>query len=190
MQFTEGVSTEEFFYFFRLGIEHLLTGWDHLAFLLALLLVLPSWRRFLIIVTVFTLSHSLTLSCAAIGIFSPPVRVTEIIIALSIVWAGIDPLFKSHFARRTTMVAAFGLFHGFGFSSLLKESLPDDSVLLPLIGFNTGVEAGQILFALPIFPLLLWWKGRSPKSFQPAQKILSFSIVLAGLAWLVERIFF
>jgi len=139
--------------YFVLGAEHIWFGIDHLLFVLTLLLLADGWRRLLALITAFTVAHSITLSLASLGLATVPGAPVEALIALSIVLAaaeGIKPAEErtSLMARAPWVVAfAFGLLHGFGFAGALAEiGLPQSDVLLSLLFFNIGVEAGQIAF--------------------------------------------
>ncbi len=175
--------------FVLLGIEHIWTGYDHLAFLLALLLVARSMREMLGIVTGFTLAHSLTLSLAALGLITPSAAVVEPAIALSIAYAGLENLWKPSARRRFVVTATLGLIHGFGFAGLLAElGLPEDNLLTALIAFNGGVELGQAAVVALTLPALLWL-SRRPRWSTRAVPALSIAVAAAGLFWFVERVF-
>ena len=138
------------------GAYHIAIGPDHLLFLLGLLLLGGSLRRLALIVTAFTLGHTVTLSLAALNIYAPPAAIIEPLIALSIVLVGVDNLLVGDGATasrdlRPWMAGLFGLVHGFGFASVLREfGLPDEALGWSLFGFNLGVELGQLAFVLPI----------------------------------------
>ena len=174
--------------FVELGIEHIWTGLDHLAFLLALLLVAGSLRQMLVIVTGFTVSHSITLSVAALGWFVPPAWLVEPAIALTIAYAGVENLWRPGPRRRFVVTSALGLIHGFGFASLLLQlGLPRDHLLTALLCFNGGVELGQAAVVLVVPPLLLWasrwafWRERGVP-------VVSLAIAAAGVFWFLERV--
>jgi hypothetical protein len=176
--------------FVRLGIEHILTGWDHLLFLLGLLLRGGSWLALAKIVTAFTLAHSITLALAALDIVVLPDRLVEAVIALSIAFVAAENLFgKPVVARRWLVSFCFGLVHGFGFSSVLRElGLASSGLLVALFGFNAGVEIGQgvvVAVALPALALLrrTRWERRMVWSS-------SVAILLVGAVLFVERAFF
>ena len=175
--------------FVRLGIEHILTGWDHLLFLVALLIPGGSLLAFAKIVTAFTLAHSVTLSLAVLDVVTLPERLVEAVIALSIAAVAAENLlFQTSVTRRWVVSFGFGLVHGFGFSSALREiGLPADGVLVPLIGFNAGVELGQALVVAVVLPALLairrsWDERRIVRGS-------SMVILLVGLVLFVERVF-
>jgi hypothetical protein len=176
--------------FVLLGIEHILTGWDHLLFLLVLLLRGGGWLSLVKIVTAFTVAHSVTLALAVFDVVQAPDRLVEAVIALSITAVAAENLFLSPVvARRWIVSFAFGLVHGFGFSAALRElGLPAQGLVFALLGFNVGVEAGQALVvavALPVLALLRRtpWEPRMVWSS-------SLAILIVGIALFVERAFF
>lgn len=177
--------------FLALGIEHILFGFDHLLFLLALLLTVQSVRETAGIVTFFTIAHSITLSLAWLNIIQIPASFVEPIIALSIIYVGVENIFRSEHNRRWIVTYAFGLIHGFGFATALQGIgiVENSGVVLPLLSFNLGVEVGQIAFALLLLPII--WKLRKNEKFRshivPAVSIL---ISIAGIYWLIERTLF
>lgn len=181
-------ATREASGFFLLGIEHILTGYDHLLFVLALLLGGRSLAGLAKIVTAFTIAHSLTLGAAALDLVSLPSALVEAVIALSIAWVAFENLSPRYaLGRRWLLSFLFGLVHGFGFSSVLKEiGLPAGSELLALLNFNLGVEAGQLaalLLALPVLRLLEK-SGRQAH----ATRLASWLVLAIGLALFGERL--
>ncbi len=174
--------------FFLLGVEHIATGYDHLLFVLALVLCGGSLLQLLKIVTAFTLAHSVTLGAAAFDLVSLPSVLVEAVIALSIAYVAFENL-APRFAvsRRWTISFAFGLVHGFGFSSVLKEiGLPKNSELLALLNFNLGVEAGQMVAVSVVVPLLIW--VRRQRCGLRAIQATSAAVLVTGLALFVERV--
>jgi len=176
--------------FVLLGIEHILGGWDHLLFLLGLLLRGGGWVSLAKIITAFTLAHSVTLALAVLDLVALPDRLVEAVIALSIAFVAAENLFLSPVVSRRWLVSfGFGLVHGFGFSSALRElGLPTQGLLLSLFGFNAGVEIGQavvVAMALPALALLrdTRWERRMIWSS-------SLAILLVGVVLFVERAFF
>ena len=176
--------------FVRLGIEHILTGWDHLLFLVGLLLRGGSWLALAKIVTAFTLAHSITLALAALDVIVLPDRFVEAVIALSIAFVAAENLFLRPVVSRRWLVSfCFGLVHGFGFSAALRElGLASHGLLVSLFGFNAGVEIGQglvVAVALPALGLLrrTRWERRMVWSS-------SLAILLVGAVLFVERAFF
>lgn len=173
--------------FFFLGVEHILSGYDHLLFLLGLLLPGGGLLALTKIITAFTLAHSVTLSLAVLNLVALPDRLIEAVIALSIAAVAAENLFLQPTVRRRWLVSfCFGLVHGFGFSSALRElGLPTHGLLLSLFGFNAGVEAGQALVVAVALPLLVVlrhtrWEKRMVLSS-------SLAILVVGLVLFVER---
>jgi hydrogenase/urease accessory protein HupE len=176
--------------FLRLGVEHILTGYDHLLFLLALLLRGGRLWSLLRIITAFTIAHSITLGLAVTGVVTRPGRVVEPAIAASIVWVALENLAVRSPSRRRWLVSfAFGLVHGFGFASAIEPlALPRARLALALLGFNLGVEVGQAFVVALLLPVLLWLRGMpwEPRVVRAA----SVGVAAAGGVWLVQRVFF
>ncbi|MDB6035114.1 MAG: HupE/UreJ family protein [Verrucomicrobiales bacterium] len=193
---TSGEPTEpvpsSFFEFFVLGIKHILTGYDHLLFLFGLLIVSTRFLDSLKIITFFTLAHSITLAVATFNLIEIPSRIVEPAIAASIVYVGAENLWSGGKAPkgRWLLTFAFGLIHGFGFASVLREmgiASGHGGILIPLVSFNLGVETGQIMVAAVALPLF-WWM-RTHKAFvQRGVPACSILIALAGAYWLVQRV--
>ena len=174
--------------FVRLGVEHIWTGYDHLAFLAALLLVTTRLRDMLLVVTGFTLAHSLTLTAAALGWVNLPSRVVEPAIAASIVLVGIENLWTPSARRRLPLTFVLGCIHGFGFAGLRAElGLPRGHLVTALVAFNAGVELGQTCLVALALPVLLWLR-RWPAWERRGVPVLSLGIALCGVGWLVERL--
>jgi len=174
--------------YLELGVEHIWTGFDHLAFLVALLLVARSLRQMLAIVTGFTLAHTVTLTLAALGVLSPPAGLVEPAIALTIAYTGFENLWRPGPRRRFVITTGLGLIHGFGFAGLLIElGLPRDHLVTALLCFNGGVELGQAAVVLVLLPLLLGAR-RWPVWERRGVPVLSILIGLAGLLWFAERV--
>ena len=182
------------------GIEHILIGPDHILFLVGLLLLGGTLWRLGGIVTSFTIGHSITLSLAALDILSPPARLVEPLIALTIIVVGADNLMVLK-ARdkpdakasdiRAWLAAAFGLIHGFGFASVLKEfGLPQAALGWSLFSFNLGVEIGQLFIVAIAASTLLWIGRRSAAAGARVAFAGSIGVILAGLYWFVQRVFF
>jgi HupE/UreJ protein len=189
----------------REGVWHIWIGFDHILFLLSLLLpaVLAlegrSWRavgRFppafwdvFKIVTSFTVAHSITLSLAALGVISLPSRLVESAIATSVVLAALNNVFPLVHGRRWMVAFAFGLIHGFGFASVLRDlGLPQNALLIALVGFNLGVECGQLAIVSAFLPVAYWLRATW---FYRRLVFVGGSIAIAVVAgiWLVERAF-
>lgn len=173
---------------FLLGIEHILTGYDHLVFLLGLVLVGGRVRSLIGVVTAFTVAHSITLALAALGIWAPSPRIVEPAIALSIAYVGIENFFVKNAEKRWRITFPFGLIHGFGFAGALAEiDLPRAKVPLALLMFNLGVEAGQLAAIAVVLPLVLL--GLRREGFRKWVTVpLSVAIIAAGLIWFVARV--
>jgi hypothetical protein len=176
--------------FIAMGTEHILSGPDHLLFLLALLALARGFWPIVRIVTGFTVAHSITLSLAALGVVDVPSRIAEPLIAATIVWVAIENLaFPAGGRRRWLVAVVFGLVHGLGFASALTElGLPRDAMVRALIGFNVGVELGQLAFVAVAIPALVWLA--KPGRIAKLPQALSVVVALAGAVWLVERLFF
>ncbi len=176
--------------FFTLGIHHILIGFDHLLFLLALVLRGGNLWSLLKIVTAFTIAHSITLALAAFDLVVLPSRLVESVIALSIAYVAAENLFLKHAASHRWAVSfLFGLVHGFGFSSVLRElGLPTDGLIWSLLSFNLGVEVGQATAVAAVLPLLIWvrrfkWEPR-------AVTTLSGVVLAVGVGLFAERVLF
>jgi len=173
---------------FLLGIEHSLTGFDHLMFLFGVVLVAGSVRTLLLAITAFTLAHSVTLGVAALGYWAPSPSLVEPAIALSIVYVGVENWFVKDASRRWMLTLPFGLIHGFGFAGALKEiALPSAQVPLALVSFNLGVEAGQILVLALVLPILFWLRRR-PWFARQGVRSASSLVALSGLVWFFQRV--
>ena len=175
----------------RLGFEHILPGGlDHILFVLALFLASTRLKPLLIQVSVFTLAHTITLGLAATGWITAPAAVVEPLIAASIAFVAFENLVaKDMTPWRPLLVFGFGLFHGLGFASaLLDLGMPDDQFLTALVGFNIGVELGQLTVILAAWVLLHRWFAR-PWYRRWVVLPASFLIALAGSWWAIQRTF-
>ena len=171
-----------------MGVAHILTGWDHLLFLAALILGTATARALVGTISAFTVAHSLTLALAALGVVAPSARWVEPAIAASIVCVAAENLVRHTPSRRWPVTFAFGLVHGFGFAGALQELALDRGRLLPtLVGFNAGVEVGQLAVLAVALPLLA--QLRKHASFEERwNRRASASIGAIGAALLVTRI--
>ena len=174
------------------GIEHILIGPDHILFLVGLLVLGGSWRALVRIVTAFTVGHSITLSLAALEILSPPARLIEPAIALSIVFVGADNLVRgSGRDVRAWIALVFGLVHGFGFANVLREfGLPPEALGWSLFSFNVGVEIGQLAIVLVVASLLAAIRRRSAPLGMQVARAGSLVVIVAGSYWFIQRVFF
>ncbi|MFP2905577.1 HupE/UreJ family protein [Pyxidicoccus sp. 3LFB2] len=172
--------------FVLMGVEHIVEGYDHLIFLLGLLLAGSSWRRLLVVVTSFTVAHSITLALATLSVVSLPSRWVESAIALSIIVVATLNLLGKKGDKRWMLAFAFGLLHGFGFASALGElGLSRSELASALLGFNVGVELGQTTLVLLALPLLLLLR-RTRFAFR-VEVALCLASVGVGLYWLWLR---
>lgn len=179
------------FRFLLLGAEHILTGYDHLAFLLALLLGGGSLRQNVKIITSFTVAHSVTLALAALGVINISPAIVEPVIAASIVFVGLENLVRRRIAARWLVTFVFGLVHGLGLASALRElgiGGLGARAALPLLSFNLGVELVQIAIAALILPLV-WRLENHPTFALKHVPALSLLITSAGIYWLLVRVF-
>ncbi|WML43961.1 HupE/UreJ family protein [Neobacillus sp. PS3-40] len=188
-QATPVKETSTWFSFFKLGALHILTGYDHLLFLLALLIRKQTFKQYAAIVTSFTIAHSITLSLAVLGMVTIPSRFVEATIALSICYVALENIFRKEIKWRWSITFIFGLIHGLGFASILREmSIPKSHLAVALVNFNLGIEAVQLSIVLLLLPLLILIQRN--KSYGKMVRGGSFIIALLGAFWLVERIFF
>lgn len=183
--------------YFWLGVEHILMGYDHLLFVLALLFLITGFRRLIETITAFTVSHSLTLGLTAMGWVSLPSAPVEAIIALSIVFLAREVAIRAlagenHVPRLSerlpwVVAFAFGLLHGFGFAGALQEiGLPEGAVLVALLTFNLGVEAGQILFVLAAGTVLAIFSQVASRRL--IELPVTYGIGIVSCVWLIERL--
>jgi hypothetical protein len=194
--------------FFRSGAEHILGGWDHLAFLLGLLLLSTSWSRLIWVVSGFTVAHSVTLALGALSIVVVPASVVEPLIGLSIALTGIVGIWGERKTKKRKegnapgcqelvgqesvwalagLCFGFGLLHGLGFARMLQESLKEaGSLFWPLFSFNLGVEAGQLITVLCVYPVLCYLRGTKVAS--PLWLMLYGSLLVLGLVVAIARI--
>ncbi len=203
-----------FWGFVREGVHHILIGYDHILFLLSLLL--PSvWIRSLVVdprtgvgrtrwvpstnlrlalanvlkvVTAFTVAHSITLALAVFNIVNPPTRWTESIIAASVVLAALNNVWPVISEARWKLTFVFGLVHGFGFASALKDAgLAKGALVAPLVGFNVGVEIGQLCIVAIVLPVA--WSMRGTRGYRGAFAGGSLAIATVAGLWFVQRAF-
>ena len=174
------------------GIRHILVGPDHLLFLVGLLLLGGTMRQLLLVVSAFTLAHSLSLSVAALNVFSPSARLVEPAIALAIVYVGADNLMvRGGPDVRAWIAAAFGFIHGFGFANVLKEmNLPRPALVWSLFSFNVGVEIAQVIVVLAVATALATIRSRSESAGRRVAFAGSLVVIAAGTFWFIQRVFF
>ena len=203
LQVADASRWRQFLDYVRHGVWHIWIGFDHILFLLSLLLpavLVRQERRWhgrdtfrasaievLKIVTAFTLAHSITLTLATLGVVSLPSRIVESAIALSVVVAALNNVWPVITRRLAVLAFAFGLIHGFGFASVLLDlGLPQSALLLSLVGFNVGVELGQLAIVAVFLPLA--FLARATTLYRKAVLIGGSSLIFAiAMVWLVER---
>jgi len=182
-----------------LGIEHILTGFDHLLYVLGMLILVGGWRRIVVTMSAFTATHSLTLTAAALGWVHVPQPPVEACIALSILFVARE-IIQAHRGRpgitaRCPWVVSFtfGLMHGFGFAGALAEvGLPQSSIPIALLFFNVGVEIGQLMFVGAVLTVIAvgWRTAQRLRLSQPAWlwRVAPYAIGAVASFWLVERV--
>jgi len=188
--------------YLRLGVRHILEGYDHLLFLVCLLIVARTWRRILVTVTGFTIAHSITLVLSALGIVRVPVPPVEAAIALSIVFLAVeivrgDPNSLTY-RYPIAVSSSFGLLHGFGFAAVLGETgLPQTEIPTALLFFNVGVEVGQLLFvgAVIVAYQFARWLGKttlkrdlSIDALTSLQTPAAYVVGSLAAFWMVQRV--
>ena len=180
--------------FVREGVHHIFIGPDHILFIVGLLLLGGNLKQLLKIVTAFTLAHSITLVLATLNILSPSPKLVEPTIALSIVIVGVQGLVRLSSEQKTkdlrlTLAFCFGLIHGFGFASVLRElELPREALGWSLFAFNIGVELGQACIVLAVSPLLALLTQRRPELARRVVLCGLCGVVLAGAYWFGQRL--
>jgi len=187
------VRNNSFADFLVMGVKHIWTGYDHLLFLFGLLIVTRNFASSFKIITCFTIAHSITLAVATLSLVQFSSRIVEPLIAASIVYVGIENLLRGDDPKgRWLLTFAFGLIHGFGFASVLRElgvGTNGSGIAVPLVSFNLGVELGQIAIAALVLPVI--WKLRAKPIFinrwVPACSVL---VALLGSYWFVQRVWF
>ncbi len=173
--------------FAALGVGHIVTGYDHLAFLAVLLLAAVSVADVIKIVTAFTVAHSVTLGLTTMGLLTLPAVLVESLIALSIAWVAVENLLVERHERRWRITFLFGLVHGLGFAGVLRDlELAPGALALSLFSFNAGVEFGQLAFVALVLPLV-WWT-RQTRWHAPLALAGSSAVLSLGVFWFVQRL--
>jgi HupE / UreJ protein len=174
----------------RRPAEQVQTGYDHLIFLFGLLIVSSQFRATLAMITCFTLAHSTTLALAAFDVVRIPPPLVEWLIAATIIYVGAENLLRrGNGTGRWKLTLIFGLVHGLGFATDLREKvagLMGEKIVLPLVSFNLGVELGQMAVTALVLPLI-WWVRTEPVLVGRLMPSCSALVVLAGAWWLVQR---
>jgi hypothetical protein len=174
--------------FLALGVEHIFLGYDHLVFLLALLIIGGRLGQLVATVSAFTVAHSLTLALAVLRIVELPARLVEGAIALTIAFVAFDNFFTPATRHRWLLTFCLGLVHGLGFATVLREmSLPASQLVPSLLSFNLGVEIGQIVVVAALFPLILWLTNQ--RFHRRVVVTASGAILLFGLGLFVQHAF-
>ena len=181
-----------FWPFLRLGIAHIWTGYDHLLFLFGLLVACRSFRSIVVIISCFTVAHSVTLALATLNIVRIPGGLVEPMIAATILFVGLENLVRqgAEPRGRWALTFAFGLIHGLGFANVLRGlgvGSNGHGVALPLFSFNLGVEIGQVTIAVIVLPVI-WQLHKLPVFERRGVPVLSGIVAAMGLYWLVERL--
>lgn len=177
-----------FFGLVWMGIEHILTGYDHLLFLFALVVLGGRIAAVVKVVTAFTVAHSITLGLAAFGVLAPSPALIEPLIALTIVCVAGENWFAKDIERRWRITFPFGLIHGFGFAGALAEiALPRAELPMALLAFNLGVEVGQLAVLAILLPVVMQLRRRP--GFDPhGVRVASVLVGAMGLVWFVQRV--
>src|SRR3984957_9114601 len=189
--------------YLRIGVEHILFGFDHLLFVLALVILVRGWRRIAVTVTAFTIAHSITLAAATLGFVNVPGPPVEAAIALSIMLVAVEIVNtrrgKPSFTARLPWLVAFsfGLLHGFGFAGALAEvGLPQHAIPVALLFFNVGVEVGQLIFVAAVLSLIwllhlvvsqLLEAAFVRRVFDRLDVTIAYGIGIVAAYWLIER---
>jgi hydrogenase/urease accessory protein HupE len=188
--------------YLTLGVRHILEGYDHLLFLMCLMLIAGTGRRILITITGFTIAHSITLALSALGVVRVPIPAVEAAIALSIIFLAVeivrgDPNSLTY-RYPIAVSSSFGLLHGFGFAAVLGETgLPQTEIPAALLFFNVGVELGQILFVAAVIAVyqLIRFVGRtfvdrdlSIDALRPLQTPAAYAVGILASFWMIQRV--
>lgn len=178
--------------YIQLGIEHILSGYDHLSFVFCLLLLALNFKRLLFAISAFTLSHSITLAFGVLGVINIGVLYIEAMIALSILFLAREIMIKKDtFTKRHLGITAFtfGLLHGLGFATVLRSlGLPHDDLVLALVSFNVGIELGQLLFIFFISSVLWILKRKMNDHQVQTRKLIAYGIGTLSAYWFIERV--
>jgi hypothetical protein len=175
-------------HFIGQGVLHIFTGYDHVLFILTLIFGVGSWRRLAAVVTSFTAAHSVTLALSTLGLVTIPPAIIEPLVAVTVLAVAVDAVLRPQAGARIAMTFAFGLIHGFGLSNVLRALGLSGGQLLPaLLGFNLGVELGQLAIVTPLFPLVMWLRRRQP-AYGRARNVLCGGVAVVAVFWIVVRV--
>ena len=181
---------QTFAFYIPVGFEHIVPlGWDHILFVLGLFFLSTKMRPLLIQVSAFTLAHTITLALAALGIVTVPGEIVEPLIAASIVFIAVENIVMKNITPwRPVVVFGFGFLHGLGFASVLGEyGLPEGTFIPALIGFNIGVEVGQLFVIAIAFAAVGYWFGKKDWYRRVISIPASVAIGIIGAWWVIER---
>jgi len=184
-------TAQRFYQFIGIGFDHVIPlGWDHILFIIGMALSSLLWKRLLLLVTTFTLAHTITLGLAMYGVVEVFPSIIEPLIAFSIAYVAIENLLlKQSIKRKSIVVFVFGLIHGLGFASMLKEfEMAPNSFVTTLIGFNVGVELAQVVIVFGVISVLLILRSLKLDYRQLVIIPVSVIIALIGFWWGVERL--
>lgn len=174
--------------FLLLGLEHIFTGYDHILFVISLLIGAKTVRHIFSLTIAFTIAHSITLALATLQIVQLPSKPVEMVIALSIVYVALVNIFDPDSKQPPWIAFGFGLIHGFGFAGILSEMRLDvNHMAATLLSFNVGIELGQLLIVLMAYPVILF--VRKVQAFKWMIPGTSTAILAFGLLWFIERAF-
>jgi len=173
--------------YLNLGIDHLISGPDHILFILGLMFLVSGILNMLKTITAFTVAHSITLGLSVFGLISLPQATVEAVIALTIVFLALEISENKRYKSTPWLIAfGFGLLHGLGFANALNEiGIANEQLLFSLLFFNLGIEAGQLLM-IPFFGVLIWWSYKFNKYNQSATCV-SYVLGSMGFFWLINR---
>ena len=170
-------------------MEHILTGYDHLLFLLALLIRKQQVKQYISVITAFTIAHTITLTLTVLGILTIPSFIVEPAIAISICYVALENIFRKKISWRWVITFLFGLIHGMGFADLLKEmNIPWSHLALSLISFNIGIEVVQLAIVLLIIPVLI--RLFRFEKYPLYVKYTSSVIFIVGAIWFLQRVIY
>jgi HupE / UreJ protein. len=193
-QVASGRQWNAFLNFLKLGLEHILAGYDHILFLITLVFAACRFKDLFGLVTAFTVGHSISLALSVQNIVSLPPAIVEPLIAASIVFVAVHDLLRKPDHTPWAMILltfGFGLIHGLGFSYALREAeLSGGGLALPLFSFNLGVELGQLLLISLVYPTLLGLKRLAKIAYPKVKRVVLIAISAVGLYWIAQRVFF
>lgn len=168
-----------------MGLHHILTGYDHLAFLAMLLIAAAAFKDLFWVITAFTLAHSVTLSAASLGWIVVSAAWVEPLILATIVYVAVENVVTARPRARLPLTFGFGLLHGLGFASALSEGpLPPREELLALLSFNLGVETGQLVFLALAYPL---WRLLARRAPTASRRVLALVVIGLCVYWLFSK---